>query len=572
MVYLAVNQAIPKEPAGEESPQTLSVRAVLQVLVKAQKALRLYHASNAISVRLQEECFSGMSAHLDQYGAFTLTIREFRILMGEDRVYESDDRNDSLAFVLFRDGIRKLTFNPGIEQRELQGFLACLNRVSVLSNEQDDLVTLFWEEDFRAIQYYAVDELATNVVGPRLQDQLASGSLEPGEGGGAPADVVNLKDIEQPAAFLPVDACRLSEQEIEALRAELARDESALFATAVVELAIELTLQESPEEEQKSLAENLTSIVNRLLSEGKLEEVSRAFEHLKGLTEMSFRDSQPVCALNAKLSQFLSAPEQVERFLEQAEGHRSLKPAALTAYLARLDPGAVTALVPWMGRMTTPARRRAVAEAVLAAGDPGQSELERHLLTGEQVLDEAFLREISYVLVHTPASRALPMVEKLLRAPDVQVRRQMVAVLGRLKDPQTDELCLSVLADSDPEIRSSALDTLVRRGNPELAKSILDRATHAPEFYDRSLAEKRRVFAAVAKLGGVAALDLLVPLLRLDERRWFASKTEREGFAAVIHGIRLVGTEESRELLREIADKGNRAVRAAALKALEKKA
>ncbi len=262
---MAVNQVIPKEPAGEESPQTVSLRAVLKVLVKAQKALRLYQASNAISVRLQEECFSGINTHLDEYGSFTLTIREFRILLGEDEVYESEDRNDSLAFLLFRDGIRKLTFKPGIEKRELHGFLACLNRVSVLSNEQDDLVTLFWEEDFRAIQYYAVDELATDTVGPRLQDQLASGSLEPGEGGGAPADAVNLKDIEQPAAFLPVDACRLSEQELEALRAELARDVSAQFATTVVELAIELTLQESLEEEQKYVAESLLSIVNRLL-------------------------------------------------------------------------------------------------------------------------------------------------------------------------------------------------------------------------------------------------------------------------------------------------------------------
>jgi HEAT repeat protein len=225
-----------------------------------------------------------------------------------------------------------------------------------------------------------------------------------------------------------------------------------------------------------------------------------------------------------------------------------------------------------MGRLTTSTRRRAVADAVLAAGEPAIAELERQLLSGEQLLDEAFLREISYVLVHTPASRALPIVEKLLRAPDVQVRREMVGVLGRFKDPQTDELCLSVLGDSDPEIRSSALDTLVRRGHPELATSILERATHLPDFSDRSLAEKRRVFAAVAKLGGAAALDLFVPLLRLDERRWFAGKMEREGLEALIHGIRLVGTEESRKLLREIADKGNRAVRAVALKALEGKA
>ena len=85
------------------------------------------------------------------------------------------------------------------------------------------------------------------------------------------------------------------------------------------------------------------------------------------LSEMAFQSSEPVGALTAELFQFLSAPKQLERFLEQAEGQRALKPTELTAYLARLDKTAQASLLPWMGRMTTPAHRRPLPEA------PGRS-------------------------------------------------------------------------------------------------------------------------------------------------------------------------------------------------------
>jgi HEAT repeat protein len=438
----------------------------------------------------------------------------------------------------------------------------------VLSNDQDDLVTLFWEEDFRAIQYYAVEELTKEREGPRLQDQLASGSIEGGQGGGAPADAVSLKDIEQPAAYFPVEACRLKEDEIEALRSELAREESSPFWLAVVELAIDLTLLETAKEEQQSLAEALVSIVNRLLMDGDLEAVSKALEHMNGLADMAFQDVEPVRNLNARLVQSLADPERLERFLLQMEGTRSLKPTELTAYIARLGSGALSFLPSWMGRMTTPAHRRAVAEAILAAGEPGMEDLAAHLPPHQEVSDTRFLREALYVLAHTPADRALPLLENLLGASAPVTRRETALVLGRFNEPRVDELCLSLLGDGDPEVRSTALDTLVRRGKGELARPILDYSISAPDFGDRDLAEKRRIFAAVAKLGGAEVLDWFVKLLRLEERRWFASRKDREVREAAVHGIRLVGTDEARQLLHDMASKGDRFVRAACLKEL----
>ena len=207
---------------GDVSQRTPALRDLIRLLVKAQKALRLYQANNAMAHRLEKELYAKLFAHLEEEGAFELTVQEFKLFLGEEVLYESNDRNDSLSFTLFRDGVRKLSFHPGLEDEELHSFLTCLNRVGVHSNDQDDLVTLFWEQDFKSIKYYAIEELSSESSGPSLQHQLESGKLGEGEGGGgATADSVSLKDLEQPTAHLPNDACRLKEEELEALRTEL---------------------------------------------------------------------------------------------------------------------------------------------------------------------------------------------------------------------------------------------------------------------------------------------------------------------------------------------------------------
>jgi hypothetical protein len=101
-----------------------------------------------------------------------------------------------------------------------------------------------------------------------------------------------------------------------------------------------------------------------------------------------------------------------------------------------------------------------------------------------------------------------------------------------------------------------------------LAHPLLDHALKDPAFDERSLSEKRRLYAAVAKLGGDAALEWFAKGLQSRERRWFSSRKEREAAEAIVHGIRMIGTAEARTLLQDMANRGDRHVRSACLKEL----
>ena len=556
-----------KETSTDLSSRAVALQGLLRLLIKAQKALRLYEANNAIAHRLESDLYAKLFAHLEEEGSFELTVQEYKILFGDDEIYEGHDRNDSLAFTLFRDGIRRLSFHPGLEGHELHGFLSCLNRAGVHSKEQDDLVTLLWEQDFKSIKYFAIEDLKDESTGPSLQEQLRSGTTGEGSGGATP-DSVSLKDLEQPNAYLPNDACRLREEEIEALRAELANQENEPYGALVVELAIELTLQERRREERERLVEGTVAIVDRLLQDGQLRELARLCEHLEGLADMLLANSEAVGHLRERVFRALGEADRVSNFLERVEHSRALKPSELTTFLARLGPSALRSLIPAMGRMSTSPYRRAVADAILAAKDGAVAELGRHMPSNGDLPDATLIRELVYILSHLPENQALPLAEQLLQAPDEATRREAMAVLGRFRGLRSGKICLRLLRDGDPEVRSAALDTLVRSGASELAKAIFDQSIADSAFEERSYLEQSRTFSAVAKLGGANALPWFIELVRPDERRWFASRKERQIIQAAVHGIYVVGTEESKSLLEQMASEGDRFVRAASQKQL----
>jgi hypothetical protein len=568
---LAAEKALDSS-AEPQNPRVTGIREVIRLLVKAQKAHRLYEGKNAVSERLEADLFERMSRFLAEEGEIPLIVQESRLLSDDEAVYQSSERtNDSLSFLLYRDGIRRLSFAPGLELEELRSFLQCLNRVALFTNDRDDLVTLLWELDLNAIRYFAVEELGSQSSYKHLQDQL--GSAESHGGGGESAEAVSL-DLEQPVTTVPVEACRLDQCEIEALQRELSGEERAPFRQLVAELALELAIAEDSEEEHEELRLNLVAIADGLVEDGDLAELVGLHEHIDGLATMVLSGEPAVRALSAELTRALSEPARLERILARVESVHAPKPETLTVFLARLGPDAAAAITPWMGRFSSAAYRRAVTSALLFLKDGGLAIFQSSLPLGpapdepgEKLRHRQLVREVIHAVTRHPQDEALPLLESLLGSADLETRRESFVAMSRYPDERVTGRALERLCDPDGEVRAAAIDTLVRRGRGDLGPQILEKSLQNG-FDHRSLNEKRRLFAALAKLSGEALLDWFRRLLMECEDRWFASQKERQFAEAVAHGIRLVGTARAREVLEECARNGPRFARSACLKEL----
>ena len=564
--------ALPEQDT--ESRKIAGVRGMVRLLVKTQKAQRLYDSKNAVSERLELDLFERLSAFVSEEGEVQLAVLESQLRCEDEVVFESPDRTDSLAFLLYRDGIRRLSFSPGLELQELRAFLRCVNRVALLTNDQEDLVTLLWEQDFHSIRYFAIEELTRSESYPRLSDQLATGEARDAGGGGSSAEAVSL-DLKQPVSTVPVEACRLGPEEIEAMQKELALEERAPFRQLVSELALELVLLEDGEEEQGEIASDIVEIADRLITDGDVAELVGMHEHIDGLATMVFWGALSAQKLSSELARALTEPGRFESLMERVEAVHAPKPEALTVFLARLGPAVSSSLLEWMGRFSSPPYRRAVTAALLFLENGGLSLLREALPVGPTPADpqeclqhRQLVREVVHALSHHPSGESLPLLEQLLSSPDPETRRESFLAASRCPEERVLTLCLERLMDSDQEVRTAALDTLVRRGRAELGLQILERSLASERFEQAALLEKRRLFAAVAKLSGESALHSFQKLLSAREDHWFQKQKDREFVEAVAHGIRMVASPRAKRILEDGSQNGPKLARAACLKEL----
>ncbi len=149
-----------QETALGSDERTRAANEALRALARAARSFRLYDPSNdAIRVFLQEVRDSFRS-YGENHGDLVLGIRPFEMVLADVRevVYLERDRERSLAFRLFRDGVRNLSIQPAVEWSELLQLLEILSiRYTGISHSEDDVVTLLWKAGFQHIEIEAVE-------------------------------------------------------------------------------------------------------------------------------------------------------------------------------------------------------------------------------------------------------------------------------------------------------------------------------------------------------------------------------------------------------------------------------
>ena len=158
----------------DASPRARAASRAILALSRAARAFTLYDPSNeAIRVFL-EAIQTSFRAYLQNYGPLPLLVRPFQLLVEEEIVYDVEERERSLAFKLFRDGVRRLTIFEDVEWTELLRLLEILSiRYTGIRLNEDDIVTLLWKAGFDHVEVEAVEGFV-----PEEDDYDADATLE----------------------------------------------------------------------------------------------------------------------------------------------------------------------------------------------------------------------------------------------------------------------------------------------------------------------------------------------------------------------------------------------------------
>jgi hypothetical protein len=548
------------------------VSELINGLVKALRAFHMYLPNNPIYQRATDNlraAFSPVWAVLDE---LVLTVAETDFVWEEQVVYHQLNKSESVAWGLFKDGMRSLTVRRGAEEEELPRFLETINRARFLpADAGDDLLTLLWEQEFQLIQYHFVEFFGEGGGGlPEQSGSYAQGAHDAAatqqrqaqvaqEAPPRPKGVVDVEDFDSTLYFL-------DEREINYVAAELDQEYRRDVRSSSLNVLFDLL------ESQGEPAIRLEII-------GVLEQL---FPNL--LNARDFRAAAMV--------------------LREAKVIRGRAPGMLPEHAERLDA--------FVGKLSEPAivsqLLQSLDEAPTLAGEAEVGEVLRELratalepvLTWIPNLSSTALRTVLEGVADRLAAANLPEMLRILRSPESEALTAVVALCGRLNLHQAVPGLTETAAHPRPEVRLATVQALAQLATPS-AMALIDKAIDDPDravrlaavrvaggrgykgalkrveagvlgkaVKEMDLTEKMAFFEAYGSIAGPAGLKpmsgLLLPrgLLRMNE------SSETRACAAIAIGR--IGTPEAREVLKSAADDKDLVVRNAVSRALRESA
>ncbi len=159
-------------PQGDASPVSVVGNAI-QSLARAARSFTLYDPHNAAVKQLIAD-YKEKGAALMRLAPVALEILPFEIRYGAEAVYRETDRERSLSFRLFRDGVRRLRFEQGVQWSDFVTLLEVLAVRSVgVRQQEEDLITLLRKAHFKSVVVEAVDGYVPDEEQPEPAATLA---------------------------------------------------------------------------------------------------------------------------------------------------------------------------------------------------------------------------------------------------------------------------------------------------------------------------------------------------------------------------------------------------------------
>ena len=546
----------------EPSFPMVYVTDLLKAFVKAVRAHQLYLPNNPMHARSLEtvrEAFAALWQHTDE---LVLQVIETR-LEWEGRVVldEHERTSDNVAWLLYKDGIRELKMLEGFEQEELGILFNLLQRVRKATDDDDDLLTLMWEQEFATLQYRYVD--LTQEAGPGVESMERAEQKEKilspaqAEAGleSTQSSIAKLDDFDSTLYFL-------DDSEVEYLQSEIKREFSADLRPAVVASLLDTFENQKDPTVREEICGLLDYFLLILLSTAQYRNAAYLLREA-GVT--ANRASEVLDAQKQRLTQLnelMSDPKPLGQLLQALEDSPLRAPQhELDELFGILQPRALETILSWIGRSSNPQLKMLLEVAAGRLASSNSAELIRLIGSDEEaVVLEAIRRAAA---LKSPA--AVPALGKMLTVGEPDMRLAAVTALTEIGSPGAMQMLERALIDEDREVRIVAVRALGAR-NARAALPRIEAAIKGRELRESNLTEKMAFFEAFGLLCGDAGVPLLDSLL--NAKGFMGKKDDPEIRACAAMALGKINTVKAADSLNRAAGEKDVIVRNAVSRAI----
>ncbi|MFN7130710.1 MAG: HEAT repeat domain-containing protein [Myxococcales bacterium] len=550
-------EATPELPEEQQLGGTAAARQVndaLRALSRAARAFTLYDAQNEAIRRFLGDFRERLQRTTAAVGVLQLDVRPFELLFvapgsRPEVVYREDDRERSLAYRLFRDGVRKLAIHPQVSWDEQLRLLEILSvrYVGVRQNE-DDLVTLLTKAAFKGIRFEAVEGFVAQGDEDGADSEFATRH--------APADRVQAPpDFDLPAPP-PLPAKAFSYREVpasylQALQAEESADTVPDRALRLVHALLSAAADAGQPLQPADVLATIAEIRDFLVADQRLGHLLQLVVALQAYRDAGAGELSHLVAV-------LGNDENRARLLEAVPPETPQPPPELLELFAKV-PGDH---LPWLlERLASDEARRHLVRGLLARSAAARWQ---ELLARLKDAPGAVAGELLGLLLEKAPEKGLLAAAELVQHPEAAMQARVVELLGPApKVSEVGDLLIRLLQSPHAEVRVSAMRQIGARHEARAFDPLVERAQGLdPDAPD--VEEASAIGETLARLVPSTAQGLFTSWVKPKSgllRRVVDAGGPRPLQFVAIAGLGALRGEEPEQLIREVSQRADDALK-----------
>ncbi len=548
-----------------------AVEELIRALIRALKAFQMYLPNNPMYQRAGDNLASAFVPIWENLPELTLVVAETDFTWDDTVVYGGHSKSESLAWTLFKDGMRVLTFDQGAEREEVLRFLEVVRQVrSLPADADDDLGTLLWAQDFQLIRYRFTDFLTEPLesgLPSRSETGVSAEEANAGEVTDARQQQVREEAAPRDAGIVDVEEFDstlyfLDEAEVRHVAELLAQEYATNHRAQTLNILLDmLEIQPEPAVTAEVLG-ILEALLPNLLNAAEFRAVAMVLTELRVIRQRSKSLGEEQLQHLEQFRAMLSRPTVLTQLLQAVdEAIAAPSEADLGELFRELRPEALETIMVWLPRITSHTMRDLLVASAerLAGGNPG--EVVR--LLGQP--DSPALAGTIDLAGRLKLQGAVQGLGLTMQNPEPAIRSATARALAEIGSPGAMSQLEQAIEDPEREVRVAAIKALGARGYRSVLPKV-EQAVKGRALRQADLTERMAFFEAYALIAGPPS----VPVLRdmLLPRGFFSRKEKPETRACAAMALARLGSPEAREILEQVRQDKELLVRNAAVKGL----
>jgi len=551
------------------------IKGLFALFAHTLAAMRLYPSRHENVTKISDDFYSRLSQYLEDHGELEIGIEEnaFTFNFAEGETFREESGLKSLPYLFFKDGMRSLTFLPGLSRGEFLDFMEIVKTCAELPYEESDIVDQLWERDLEHLRYDAPEEF--------LEAKMATRSFRPNEirvdRTSLYTGLIKLDSSDRAAVYsrnqelnrahlkdqiqwseLPGE---LDQNDLTLLETMLTADRGASAVRELIETMFEILYLEDRIDPFLEILAFLKSYLRTLIDQADMVNAVLLMDSLTDLRDILVAISpERVDALKQALGRMIEEAD-LKALRDIARPGRIDDPRWLFEFIARFGTLTLPLGADIYDAVLDPVWREAGFEylRIMIRNHPSET------AALAQERKPALTKTLISLLGERADRKAILQLTSFARASNPEIRREAVHVLGTIDDDLARKALLEYLHDSDELIRIDAF----RSARLEIDQRTLDQALKealGKSFHDRSPAEKEALLTALGRTNTSEAAAVLRTLLL--KKRLFSRERVRKTRLLAVTGLAAMTIPDALETLRIGAGNSKPTISAACAQAL----